>query len=207
GRLGRGRASSVSKTRQETRPPSSRSLAPERSSSKGADMTSHARSIAVLAAFLVATVAGAGIARAQVTAAEAGNFMGEWTINLDSPQGPFAMTLKLADKEGKVEGELSSDIAPPQTVTEISKSDVDLVLKYIGNFQGQSFDAKITLTPDGDKNVKVLFDVMSGQFLINATAVKEEAQTRAGAERARRRSRGRSSATTRDPRAWSPPPD
>jgi hypothetical protein len=136
-------------------------------------MISRVRTIAILAAFLVATVAGAGIALAQVTVAEAGNFMGEWTINLDSPQGPFAMTLKLADKEGKVEGELSSDIAPPQTVTDISKSEADLVLKYIGNFQGQSFDAKITLTPDGDKNVKVLFDVMSGQFLMNGTGVKK----------------------------------
>ena len=136
-------------------------------------MISRVRSIAILAAFLVATVAGAGVARAQVTVAEAGNFMGEWTINLDSPQGPFAMTLKLADKEGKVEGELSSDIAPPQTVTDISKSEADLVLKYIGNFQGQSFDAKITLAPDGDKNVKVLFDVMSGQFLMNGTGVKK----------------------------------
>ncbi len=136
-------------------------------------MTSRVRTIAILAAFLAATIVGGGAARAQVAVAEAGNFIGEWTINLDSPQGPFALTLKLADKEGKVEGELSSEIAPPQTVTDISKSDADLVLKYIGNFQGQSFDAKITLTPDGDKNVKVLFDVMSGQFLMNGTGVKK----------------------------------
>jgi hypothetical protein len=136
-------------------------------------MTSRVRAVATLAAFLAATVVGAGVARGQATAAEAGNFVGEWAINLDSPQGPFALTLKLADKEGKVEGELSSEIAPPQTVTDISKSDADLILKYIGNFQGQSFDAKITLTPDGDRNVKVLFDVMSGQFLMNGTGVKK----------------------------------
>ena len=55
----------------------------------------------------------------------------------------------------------------------MSKSDADLVLKYIGNFQGQSFDAKITLTPDGEKNVKILFDVMSGQFLMNGSGVKK----------------------------------
>jgi hypothetical protein len=136
-------------------------------------MTSRVRTIAIRAAFVAATIVGTGVARAQVTAPEAGNFIGEWTINVESPQGPFAMTLKLADKEGKVEGELSSDLAPPQAVTDISKSDSDLVLKYIGNYQGQSFDAKITLTPDGDKNVKVLFDVMSGQFLMNGTGVKK----------------------------------
>ncbi len=136
-------------------------------------MTSRVRTTIVLAAFAVVTLAGSGIARAQITAEQAGNFMGEWTLNLDSPQGPFALTLKLAEKEGKVEGELTSDIAPPQTVTDVSKSDADLVLKYIGNFQGQSFDAKITLTPDGEKNVKILFDVMSGQFLMNGSGVKK----------------------------------
>jgi hypothetical protein len=136
-------------------------------------MTSRVRTSIVLAAFTVVTLAGGGVAHAQITAEQAGNFMGEWTLNLDSPQGPFALTLKLADKEGKVEGELSSEIAPPQTVTDVSKSDADLVLKYIGSFQGQSFDAKITMTPDGDKNVKVVFDVMSGQFMMNGSGVKK----------------------------------
>ena len=75
-------------------------------------MTSRVRTTIVLAAFAVVTLAGSGIARAQITAEQAGNFMGEWTLNLDSPQGPFALTLKLAEKEGKVEGELTSDIAP-----------------------------------------------------------------------------------------------
>ncbi len=136
-------------------------------------MTSPVRTTIVLAAFALATLAGRGVARAQITAEQAGNFMGEWSLNIESPQGPFALTLKLADKEGKVEGELTSELMPPQTVTDVSKADADLVLKYIGNFQGQSFDAKITLTPDGDKNVKVVFDVMSGQFLMNGSGVKK----------------------------------
>jgi hypothetical protein len=136
-------------------------------------MTSRARTTIVLALFVVVTLAGAGIARAQITLEQAGSFLGEWTLNMDSPQGPLALTLKLAEKDGKVEGELSSDIAPPQTVTDVTKSDADLVLKYVGNYQGQSFDAKITLSPDGDKSVKVVFDVMNGQFLMNGTGVKK----------------------------------
>lgn len=133
--------------------------------------TGNRSAIAVIAALFI--VAFAGIARAQITAAEAGNFMGQWELNIDGPQGAFALTLKLADKEGRVEGELASDFAPPQTVTDVSKSDADLVLKYIGSFQGQSFDAKITLTPDGEKNVKVVFDVLSGQFIMNGTGVRK----------------------------------
>ena len=46
--------------------------------------------------------------------ADAGKFMGAWLLTLDSPQGPFSMTLTLADKEGKVAGELTSDIMPAQ---------------------------------------------------------------------------------------------
>jgi hypothetical protein len=133
----------------------------------------HRSAVAVIAALLIVTFAGAGVARAQISAVEAGNFIGQWDLNIDSPQGPFALTLKLADKDGKVEGELTSEFAPPQTVTDVSKADTDLVLKYMGNFQGQSFDAKITLTPDGEKNVKVVFDVMSGQFMMNGTGVKK----------------------------------
>ena len=34
-----------------------------------------------------------------------------------------------------------------------------LVLKFAGNFQGNAFDAMITLTPDGTDKAKVTFDV------------------------------------------------
>lgn len=99
--------------------------------------------------------------------------MGTWVLNLDSPQGSFAMNFSLTEKEGKVTGELTSDVAPAQEVTDISKSGEDLVLKYAGNFQGNSFDAKITLTPSGDKAVNLVFDVNNGQFMMNGTGTKK----------------------------------
>jgi hypothetical protein len=105
--------------------------------------------------------------------ADVEKFMGTWTLNLDSPQGSFAMNFALTEKEGKVTGELTSDIAPPQEVTDISKSGDDLVLKYAGNFQGNSFDAKITMTPSGDNAVNLVFDVNNGQFMMNGTGIKK----------------------------------
>jgi hypothetical protein len=105
--------------------------------------------------------------------ADVEKFMGTWVLNLDSPQGSFAMNFSLTEKEGKVTGELTSDIAPAQEVTDISKSGEDLVLKYTGNFQGNSFDAKITLTPSGDKAVNLVFDVNNGQFMMNGTGTKK----------------------------------
>ena len=131
---------------------------------------------ALRTALVVALSLTASAARAQDAAAkpaDVAKFMGTWAMTLDSPQGSFAMNFALTEKEGKLAGELSSDMAPPQEVTDITKSGEDLVLKYVGNFQGNSFDAKITLTPNGDGKANVTFDVMSGQFVMNGTATKK----------------------------------
>ena len=138
------------------------------------------RVVLVVAACAVFPSAGVGTGSSVLAAqsptplatADAGKFMGAWVLTLDSPQGSFAMTLTLSDTDGKVAGELTSDIAPPQTVTDISKSGNDLVLKYEGNYQGQAFAAKITLTPTEDK-LGVNFDVMDGQFQMAGTGVKK----------------------------------
>ena len=127
-------------------------------------------------AVAVALVLSAGsVLRAQASSlavADAAKFMGAWILTLDSPQGPFALTMTLTDVDGKVACELTSDIMPAQKVTDVSKSGNDLVLKYQGDFQGQAFAAKITLTPVEDK-LGVNFDVMDGQFMMSGTGVKK----------------------------------
>jgi hypothetical protein len=129
-----------------------------------------------LAAVVVVCALMGSVLRAQAPAplptADAGKFMGAWLLTLDSPQGAFSMTLTLSDKEGTVEGELTSDMAPPQKVTDISKAGNDLVLKYQGDYQGQAFSAKITLTPVEDK-LGVNFDVMEGQFMMTGVGTKK----------------------------------
>ncbi len=129
------------------------------------------------AAVVVALFALTGSAvRAQVPAplptSEAAKFMGAWVITLESPQGPFSMTLTVSDNAGNAAAELTSDIMPAQKVTDISKSGDDLVLKYQGDFQGQAFAAKITLTPADDK-LGVNFDVMDGQFMMTGVGTKK----------------------------------
>jgi hypothetical protein len=125
--------------------------------------------VAFVALGFASTVA---VAQEPVASADAAKFMGAWVITLDSPQGSFNMTLTLSDKEGKAVGELTSEIAPPQAVTDITKSGDDLVLKYEGNYQGQAFAAKITLTPNAEK-LAVAFDVMDGQFMMSGMGVKK----------------------------------
>ena len=132
-----------------------------------------ASKLAVMLAVFATLGQAARAQESSVKSDEVSKFMGAWALTLDSPQGSFVMNFTLSDKDGKAVGELTSDIAPPQPVTDIAKAGDDLVLKYMGNFQGQSFDAKITLTPEGDKNLKVVFDVMQGQFMMGGVGTKK----------------------------------
>ena len=109
-----------------------------------------------------------------LTAAGAGAFMGSWSLMLDSPQGAFEQTLVLKEESGKVVGEISNQMQPEvQKVTDVTKDKDNLVLKFAGNFQGNPFDAMITMTPDGTDKCKVTFDVNGGQFTMNGTGTKK----------------------------------
>ncbi len=113
-------------------------------------------------------------ASAQLAPADAGSFMGMWALTLDGPQGAFEQALTLKDESGKVVGEMSNEMQPEvQKVTDISKDKDSLVLKFAGNFQGNPFDAMITMTPDGTDKVKVSFDINGGQFSMSGTGIKK----------------------------------
>jgi hypothetical protein len=130
------------------------------------------RAAVVVALFALTGSAVRAQAPAPLPTSEAAKFMGAWVITLESPQGPFSMTLTVSDNAGNAAAELTSDIMPAQKVTDISKSGDDLVLKYQGDFQGQAFAAKITLTPADDK-LGVNFDVMDGQFMMTGVGTKK----------------------------------
>ena len=129
------------------------------------------RFVGMLAVALLLLPAGA---RAQALApADAGDFMGVWTLSLDSPQGPFEQSLTLKDEAGKVIGEMTNQMQPEvQKVTDVSLAKGDLILKFAGNFQGNPFDAVITITPDGADKAKVLFDINGGQFSMSGTGAR-----------------------------------
>ncbi|HWI16906.1 MAG TPA: hypothetical protein VNT81_04135 [Vicinamibacterales bacterium] len=131
------------------------------------------RSIKTLALVFV-LLSFATAAEAQLAPADAGAFMGSWTLNLDSPQGAFEQSLMLKDEGGKVVAEMSNQMQPEvQKVTDVTKNGNDLVLKFAGNFQGNPFDAVVTLVPDGTDKCKVTFDINSGMFTMNGTGTKK----------------------------------
>ncbi len=131
------------------------------------------RSLKTLALLLV-LLPCATAAEAQLAPADAGAFMGSWTLTLDSPQGAFEQAVVLKDEGGKVVAEMTSAMQPDvQKVTDVSKNGNDLVLKFAGNFQGNPFDATVTLVPDGSDKCKVTFDINAGMFTMSGTGVKK----------------------------------
>ena len=129
----------------------------------------------VIGTFTVVLVLSSPIASAQALAvADLGIFSGEWTLTLDSPQGSFEQNVVFKDEDGKAIAEMSNQMQPDvQKVTDITKTGTDVVLKFAGNFQGNPFDAAITLTPDGTDKCKVTFDVNGGQFTMSGTGAKK----------------------------------
>jgi hypothetical protein len=116
------------------------------------------------------------LASAQTLApADAGDFIGVWSVMLDTPQGSFEQTLTVKDDAGKVVAEISSQMQPEaQKITDVSKAGANLVLKFSGDFQGNPFDAAITVTPDGADKVKVMFDINGGQFTMAGAGIRKK---------------------------------
>ena len=108
-----------------------------------------------------------------LTIADLGSFAGEWTLTLDTPQGPFDQSLVFKDEDGRAVAEMHNDMAGTQKVTDITRDGDNLVLKFAGNFQCNPFDAAVTLTPDGTDKLKVTFDVNAGQFTMSGTGTKK----------------------------------
>lgn len=107
--------------------------------------------------------AAAAAAPAAVTPADAGPFLGSWTIAGESQMGPFAMALSLTVAEGKVGGTLSSDMQPEIAITDITKSAGTLVLRYSFDYEGNPVPVVVSLTPKADK-LDATFSFADGAF-------------------------------------------
>jgi hypothetical protein len=128
----------------------------------------------LIAAAVAFVLVAAAPARAQLAPADAGDFIGDWTLVLDSPQGPFEQELTLKDEEGKVIATMTSQIQPEGVrITDVSKVGTDLVLKFSGTYQGNPFDAKVTVTPTEAGKATVSFDVNNGMFVMSGAGTKK----------------------------------
>lgn len=124
---------------------------------------------------LTLALAPAAVAAQSITPAEAGAFMGVWTLTLDTPQGTFENELTVKNEDGKVVAVMTNQMQPEgQKITDVSKEGENLVLKFSGNFQGNPFDARITVSPSGDDKASVAFDINGGQFSMSGAATRKK---------------------------------
>ena len=145
---------------------------------------------AFVAALLTSAAFAAGAAQspaaaAQVTAADAAPFLGDWTLDLQGPNGPGTFDLTVKVEKEKVVGEIGAATLDTQPITDITKSKENLVLRYNFNYEGNPVDAAVYLMPasaseaepaaatDGRK-MKAQIDFAGGAYVMTGTAVKKE---------------------------------
>lgn len=121
-----------------------------------------------------AQVATAAQPAAPFTAADAAPFLGEWTLDLQGPNGPGVFTLIVKAEEEKVVGEISGAASEPQAITDITRSGESLVLRYTFNYEGSAVDAAVQLTPAPDRKTTAQIDFAGGAYVMTGTATKKE---------------------------------
>jgi hypothetical protein len=121
-----------------------------------------------------AVAMAASVQAAQVSAADAAPFLGDWTLNLQGPNGPgvFQLTVKV-DKE-KVVGEISNEMMPAQAINDVTKVDKSLLLRYSFLYEGNPVDAAISLSPGDEGKLVAQIDFAGGAYVMSGTGVKKE---------------------------------
>src|ERR1044072_5512298 len=93
------------------------------------------RSFLVLAALaaVVCLIPASAMAQAKASTpdtAKAKDFIGEWVLTVEGRRGPQERPLSITDMGGKVAAELSGGRGGPVSISDISMSGSDLVLKW-----------------------------------------------------------------------------
>jgi hypothetical protein len=107
------------------------------------------------------------------TPESAAAFIGDWTLEVEGPNGPGTFALSVKAEAGKVTGAISSQQQTLQAITDISTSGSKLILRYVFDYQGMPVSAAITLTPGPDK-VAASLDFADGAYLMTGTATKKQ---------------------------------
>ena len=143
------------------------------------------RTALISAALMAGLLAGSGTAAdrafsqaqpsaGQVTAAEAAPFLGDWSLTLDGPNGVRTFELVVKVEKEKVVGEITTGTVSKHPITDITKPDKSLVLKYAFDYEGNNVDAVVRLTPAADNKVTAQIDFAGGAYVMSGTAAKKE---------------------------------
>lgn len=131
--------------------------------------------LAAIAAAAVLIVSSTATAQpTQATPADAAPFLGDWTLDLQGPNGPGSFGLTIKTDKDKVVGEITNANMAPQAITDVAKADTTLVLRYTFAYEGNPVDAAVSLTPGAEGKVNAQIDFAGGAYIMTGTAVKKE---------------------------------
>jgi hypothetical protein len=124
----------------------------------------------------VAAAPAAGVAQAgaQVTAADAAPFIGDWTLDLQGQNGPGAFDLAVKVEKEKVVGEITGATMGTQPIADVTKAGQSLVLRYTFNYEGNAVDAAVKLTPAPEGKTTAEIDFAGGAYIMSGTATRKE---------------------------------
>lgn len=130
---------------------------------------------AVLVTSVLASAAAAATAPqpAQATAADAAPFVGDWTLTLQGPNGP-AFDLSIKTEKERVSGEIANANMATQPITDITRADKTLVLRYTFTWEGNPVDAAVSLTPGAEGKINAQIDFAGGAYTMTGTAAKRD---------------------------------
>lgn len=140
--------------------------------------TALAGTVLVAGLLTAASVAGgpafpAAQAAAQVSAADAAPFIGEWALAMEGPNGPAAFDLSIKVENEKVTGSIAGGTTAAQPITDITKSGQSLFLSYAFNYEGSPVDAVVKLTPAADGKTGAQIDFAGGAYVMTGSATKK----------------------------------
>ena len=116
---------------------------------------------------------GEPIVVSDVEASAAAEFLGTWTLPLESPQGTFNIGLEFSEgDDGMLAASVNPPTSPPEDASSIRRSDDGLVLEFTLTAFGSSIPATITLTSADEANTMNAVVDLAG-FSLSGTATKE----------------------------------
>ena len=116
---------------------------------------------------------GEPIVVSDVEASAAAEFLGTWTLPLESPQGTFNIGLEFSEgDDGMLAAAVNPPTSPPEDAASIRRSDDGLVLEFTLTAFGSSIPATITLTSADEANTMNAVVDLAG-FSLSGTATKE----------------------------------
>jgi hypothetical protein len=113
-------------------------------------------------------------AAGQLAAADAAPFIGDWTLDLQGPNGPGAFDLTVKVEKEKVVGEITGATMATQPIADVTKAGESLVLSYTFDYEGNAVDAVVKLTPAAEGKTTAQIDFAGGAYIMSGTATKKE---------------------------------